>query len=57
MTARELQLLVELRARVENEDWFGTCSSSEEADKLEAEHIRMLERIDEVLQHHGSAPT
>lgn len=53
MTAKELQLLIDLRQRVENEDWLGTCGDSEQAAELEREHHEMLARIDAVLRRHG----
>lgn len=53
MTNKELQLLIDLRKRVENEDWLGTCGDRAEAQELEREHHEMLARIDAVLRRHG----
>lgn len=55
MTSKELQLLIDLRKRVEHEDWLGTCGDREQAGMLEREHNEMLARIDAVLRRHGKS--
>lgn len=55
MTTKELQLLIELRKRIESEDYIGTCSDREQAAELEREHYELLNRIDAVLSRHGRA--
>lgn len=53
MTKKEIELLIELRDRIENEDWIGTCGNKADAEQLEKEHNDLLDRIDKVLARRG----
>lgn len=55
--AADRALLIELCARIESEDWLGTCGSRQEADRLEAEHNALLARIDAALATTPKEPT